>query len=167
MVVWLERLLIAVSGLGLVAMMVLMTADAIGRYLLGSPVTGGYEVIELLMGFVVFAAIPVVTLRRAHIVVDLFTSAIPRQVRRPLNSLSSLACFVVSAGFAWILWERGVYLARVNETTQNLGVPQAAIAYLMAATWLLCAGAFLFTIIDEWRRDLSSARRRSPPSKSV
>ena len=59
-----ERLFGAVAALALVGMVLLTCVDVIGRYVLNRPLTGAFELSEMTMGALVFASLPLVTLRR-------------------------------------------------------------------------------------------------------
>ncbi len=112
--VWVERTLLVIAGAALVAIMLIMTVDAIGRYVLTSPLTAAFELVQLLMAVLIFSAMPVVTLRREHVVVDLFENFIPGRARTVVAWLVLVACFLISAGYSWVLWKRGAYLSAGN-----------------------------------------------------
>ncbi|MBT3768727.1 MAG: TRAP transporter small permease, partial [Acidiferrobacteraceae bacterium] len=61
------------AALVLFLMMLLTFVDVIGRYLLNAPVTGSFEIIELMVAALVFCALPLVTAREEHVTVDLFS----------------------------------------------------------------------------------------------
>ena len=53
-------------------LMLLTCVDVVGRYFFNKPVTGGFELTEMLLAALIFAGLPLVTLRGDHITVDLF-----------------------------------------------------------------------------------------------
>ena len=63
---WLNGL----ACVALLAMMLLVAADVAGRYLIGHPLPGAIELVQYAMVFVVFSALPTVTLKRRHISLD-------------------------------------------------------------------------------------------------
>ena len=71
---WL-RLLETLTGLALLAMLALTVADVFGRYLVNRPVPGVTELVQYTMVLLVFAGLPIVTHRRAHISVSLMDNA--------------------------------------------------------------------------------------------
>lgn len=158
--IWIERILLAIAAAALVAIMLIMTVDAIGRYLLTSPVSAAFEVVQLLMAVLIFAAMPVVTFRREHVVVDLFEFAIPARIKPALDLFIYAACLLVALGYAWVLWKRGGFLAAGNEVTFNLGIRMAPIAYAMSVAWMICAVALVAAAIGDMR-----ARARTADGK--
>jgi TRAP-type C4-dicarboxylate transport system permease small subunit len=160
-VILLERLLLSIAMIALLAMMAVMTTDALGRYIFSSPLSAGFELIQILMAILVFSAIPIVTLRRSHVVVDIFDFLLSSRTRRVLSIITTSVCLIISLTFAWVLWRRGAFLAAGNEVTANLGVPQAPLAYGMAFTWVICALAFVRVLTQVWRSNDASAAPES------
>lgn len=71
---WMERLLkyvALIGGLFLFAIMVLVSVAVFYRYWLNNPILGDTELVEIGMSLVVMLAMPYVTLRGAHIRVDI------------------------------------------------------------------------------------------------
>lgn len=125
-------------SLGLAAAVVLATlalltvVDVGGRYLFNHPVRGAYEVVEILMGALIFTALPVITHNARHITIDLFDSLIPQWLV-PMRSLfvhgiSATALAVI----AWQLWLLGADKAAYNDMTSFLRIPHAPIIYGMS-----------------------------------
>jgi len=76
---------LATSGCAAVALlgiMLLMLVDVAGRYLFNAPVPGAGEVIELLMGITVFAALPLVTARGEHVRLDYLERALQKRAAK-------------------------------------------------------------------------------------
>ena len=80
-----ERALTAVGTLSLLALMLIVFIDVAGRNLFNSPLLWGTEVMEVLLGLMVFVFYPVLARRHGHIVVDLVP--VPRALRafQPLD----------------------------------------------------------------------------------
>lgn len=96
-----EKALNGISAVALFAMMLLLTADAIGRYVFLQPVIGTVEITEMyLLGAVAF--LPLATLQRenGHVSVSTFQTRIPAPLRRVLGIVNTglgLAVFGVIA----------------------------------------------------------------------
>lgn len=68
----LTRALSAVAGLLMFAMMAITFIDVIGRYVFNRPVGATFEIIEIMLGLLIFSAFPLVTRNQDHITVSLF-----------------------------------------------------------------------------------------------
>ncbi|MEC7763744.1 MAG: TRAP transporter small permease [Pseudomonadota bacterium] len=124
--------------------------DVIGR-LIGVPLKGAFEMVQISMIFVIFAALPSLTLAREHVSVDLLTSFVPASVQRILLTLVDLIGTGVCIFYAVRLWARGNYLERIGEVTSNLQVPLFPFVFFMSVMWAATAVAFVMMIIDDLR----------------
>lgn len=131
----------------LVAMVLLTTVDVVGRYFFGQPLQGAFELTEMAMGAMVFASLPLVTLRRQHVTVDLLASALPRRWRRLQAALVDLVVAGCSAAVAWQLVRKAERLAEAHETTATLAIPVYPLVWVMAALALVAA---LATLVLAW-----------------
>ena len=107
------RVLEVVGAAMILAMMVVTAIDVAGRYFLGKPIGGAFEVTEILMGLVIFAGMPLATARREHIAIDLFDTALSRRTRCWQAAVGDLVCAFVSAILAWRIWARSQQLLMV------------------------------------------------------
>ena len=137
-------LLVATASacLSLAGIMTLMVTDVIARHLLNAPVPGAAELIELLMALLVFSALPLTTLRREHIQVDLFTALIPISFRRIAGMLANAVAGAIMAFIAWRLYDKTVEILGFGDTTAFLRLPLAPVAGVMTAMAALTALAF-------------------------
>jgi TRAP-type C4-dicarboxylate transport system permease small subunit len=111
----------------LFGMMAVTAIDVFGRYLFNAPLQGGYELTQLLMLSLVFAALPLVTRRTEHI------------------------AFTVVAGSAYLSWRLYVLGGRFilfGDTTATARIPTAPFAYAGAAALALCAVAGILLAIE-------------------
>ena len=126
----------------------LTVADVVGRYVLTAPLAGAFELTELMLGALVFAALPLATMTGEHVAVDALFDASPPRVRTALAWLGGLA----SAAALWVIaWRLVVYSARLADdeaATDALLVPLAPLGWFaagMAALSGLLAVARLVT----------------------
>ncbi len=106
---WLAELMLACSGLCLVALFVIGTADVVGSQLLGIAVPSAFELQEVLMGMTVFGAFAAIQRRRAHIVVDVLSQQFGGAARK-LSDLLALSSGTIV--FALLAWQTGKLAAR-------------------------------------------------------
>jgi TRAP-type C4-dicarboxylate transport system permease small subunit len=127
----------------LFALMLLTCADVAGRYFFNAPIWGGFEVTEMLLAALIFAGLPLVTLRNEHVTVDLFDAVLPAWLLRIQHVLACAIGFACTAFLAWRLWQRAATLYAAGETTAQLKIPLAWLCYGMAALMAMTAVALL------------------------
>lgn len=99
---WLERILYVGAALSLVAMMLSITADAMGRFLFGTPVAGVYEVNEMyLLPAIVYLSIARAQSLNEHIAVDVFVGGMRPALQRLLLGLGRLLAIGLFAAIAY------------------------------------------------------------------
>lgn len=141
------RVLGGLAAIVLFLLMAITFVDVVGRYFFGAPLPGTFELSQLGLGIAVFAALPVVSGRDQHILVD-FTddwfSGIGRRMQRWIVALVSS---VLLGLITWRLWLKAAELADYGDATTYLAIPMAPIAYFMSVACalstvsiLLCAG---------------------------
>ena len=141
-----------VPALGLFAaalmfgLMLLTCVDVVGRYFFNKPVTGGFELTEILLASLIFAGLPLVTLRGDHITVDLFDPLTPDWLFRIQHVLATLVGAACTGYLAWCLWLRAGALDRAGETTSQLQFKIAWLTYAMAVLMALTAAALVVTL---------------------
>lgn len=113
-------------------MMVLTAADVISRYVLNAPISGAFEVVQYLMGILVFAGLPVTTASDNHLSVSLIPkdlSGLKGRIHR------SFVCCVSAVGLLLIasrMAEQARILYTSKEVSGYLELPLAPIAAVMA-----------------------------------
>ena len=130
---------------GLVALTV---ADVIGRYVLTAPLAGAFELTELMLGALVFAALPLATMTGEHVAVDALFDASPPRVRTAMVWLAGAATAAALWVIAWRLAAYSARLANDEAVTDALLVPLAPLGWFaagMAALSGLLAVARLVT----------------------
>ncbi len=124
-------------------MMVLTCVDVVGRYFFNTPVTGGFELTEVSLAALIFLALPLVTLRNEHVVVDLFDRVTPDWLLRIQHVIASLVGGGCAGYLAWRLWVRAVQMGAAGETTAQLKLKLAWLAYGMSVLMALTAVAMV------------------------
>ena len=129
----------ALVALLLFAMMVLTFVDVVGRYFFNSPVQGSYELTEVLLAISVFAALPLATLSREHVTVELFDHFFRGGVRAVQQFIIGAVSAVVVSGLAWRLLEQARTLAEYDDRSLFLQIPYYLVAYFMTAMAVISA----------------------------
>ena len=115
--------------LGLVALTV---ADVIGRYVLTAPLPGAFELTELMLGALVFAALPLATMTGEHVAVDALFDASPPRLQTALARLGGVATAAALWVIAWRLVVYSTRLANDEAVTDALLVPLAPLGWFAA-----------------------------------
>jgi TRAP-type C4-dicarboxylate transport system permease small subunit len=144
------------AALVLFCLMILTCVDVVGRYFFSLPLSGGFEMTEMLLASLIFAGLPLVTLRDDHITVDLFDPVVPDWLLRIQHVVASLIGFVATGYLAWRLWLRAVAMDQAGETTAQLKFKLAYLTYGMSFLMLLTALAMLVLMVRRPKRHLSS-----------
>lgn len=126
------------GGAVLVAMLFMSVASIAGRAVLGRPIQGDFELVQLGCAVSVAAFLPWCQLSRANIFVDFFTSWLPPRAQAALDALGAL---LLGAVMALVAWRAGVGAQAVwasGETAMISRYPQwigyAAIVPSLAFT---------------------------------
>jgi TRAP-type C4-dicarboxylate transport system permease small subunit len=138
-----EQFIGVCAALVLFCLMGLGVVDVVFRYLLNSPVPGAAEIAELLLGVMVFLALPLATARREHVTVDLLPVSSQRLRGRLRLALTYLISAGVAAAMAWQLAGKARDQADYGDTSAFLSIPLAPIAWLMTTTTAIAAAILL------------------------
>ncbi|MHB8909763.1 MAG: TRAP transporter small permease [Syntrophales bacterium] len=117
----LGRILLALSGAAVLALMLLATGNVVLR-IFHAPYRGTYEIVSFLGAIGVAFALAATQRGRGHIVVDIISSRYPRPVRRLVDALSA----VISAAFfgivAWQVSVWGMRIMAAGEVSETLKI---------------------------------------------
>jgi TRAP-type C4-dicarboxylate transport system permease small subunit len=148
---WVLRPVEAVVTLLIFAIMALTVVDVVGRYLFNAPVKGSIEAIELMLGVLIYMAIPLASARAEHIRIDLLDYLLGPRARRVQRLIGNAASAAVMAFLAWRLYERGAQFAKFRDDSSHLGVPLAPVAWTMAFFAALTVLVLLRDFAQAWR----------------
>ena len=136
-------LLVAITGMSVVSIT--------GRTLLGRPVPGDFELVQVGCGAAIAAFLPYCQLRRGNIIVDFFTVRASPRVQGSLDALGALLLAAVMAVLAWRTTAGMLAVKAAGEVTMIVGFPvwvgYAAIVPSLALTAL----AGVATAADAWK----------------
>ncbi len=127
------------AALALFAIMLLTFVDVMGRKFLDTSVTGSLELTELLMVVVIFAGLPLVSLRGEHVVFDSLDPWVPAVLRRLQHAAVDLLVLALLLGLAWLMWVKAGNMQSYGDTTAQLKLPLAPFVYLMSLLCVLTA----------------------------
>jgi TRAP-type transport system small permease protein len=115
--------LAAVAGLGLIFMVVVITVSVVMRYVLGTPMLGANEIVQLTAVAVVMLALPYCTDEGAHVRVDVLDDAIGAGGRWFGDVLSRVLSVFVLSILVWRAALKALDAWEFNDSTNMLGLP--------------------------------------------
>ena len=142
----LQRTLGFFAAAVLFLMMIVTAVDVVGRYFFNKPLAGGFEITEIGLALLIYCALPLVSARREHIVIDTFDVFMSPGVKTFLNRLSDVVCFIALSGVGYILFKRAVRVAEYGDTTHVLLLPLAPVVYTMSGM-IVVAGLMHLVLI--------------------
>lgn len=146
---WTRAALAALISIVMFSMMLLTTADVVGRYFFNKPIKGSFEIVTFLLAILIFASFPLVTWSDKHITVNLFDHWIPPSVKRWLSAFLSAVSTVIVAGITERMWVHGNLMAEGGHITGFLEWPIAPIAYYMS---VLSGLTTIILVVLTWQK---------------
>ena len=125
-----------VSAIALFSIMALTFFDVGGRKLLSNSIPGSLEMTELLMVLVIFAALPLVSLKGEHVVFDSLDGFLKPAFQKIQRAMVHVLCAAAMLGLAWLMWSTGSDFQGSGETTAQLHIPKHPFIYGMS---VMCA----------------------------
>jgi TRAP-type C4-dicarboxylate transport system permease small subunit len=112
-----------VAAVFLAGMMLLTVADVTLRAVFNIPIRGVYDLVELLLAYTFFVALPAVFLRDENIVVNVIDDFAPRRVPTLKRIALALAAVILGV-MAWQGWLAARDTVAFNDVTADLGLPR-------------------------------------------
>ncbi len=131
------KALSCIVALLMLAMMCVTFADVIGRYLFGTPIPGGFEIIEFIMGPMIFSALPIISYNNSHITVGLFDHMFKGGVRRVQQTVVLVASMATVGFIAHQMFDSAEYLRSKGQVGLQLDIQVAPVVYIMSLLALI------------------------------
>ena len=154
-----SSLLTYLGAFALFAMMLLTTADVVGRYIFNAPILGVFEVTEFMVLILIFSFIAYTQSRKAHVSVDLLVTHLPKRIQVYVDLFNHAVCLLLMALITWMGVERALEMMETGEASPNLGVPDYPFVFFLV---LGCAVMCIEYIRDLIR--LSGSRKEDTES---
>lgn len=101
-----EKICIGISQLTLLAMMMAISIDALGRFFFGKPLQGAYEVTSLyFMVILTFLGMPATHAIGGHIRIDVLRHLLDRA---PFRLIDRVHAALAAAAFGFLAWHTGI-----------------------------------------------------------
>lgn len=137
-----ESIFLILPKIALLAMMLITSLDALGRYLFNSPIIGAYEFTErYLMIVLVFLSMGYVMKVNGHIRLDLVIDRFPKKSQSLLN----IIYYILGAIFMFVIGYQGAIITYEAWVNNQVGGGIIAWPYWLSYIWIPI-GSFLFVI---------------------
>ncbi len=144
-------------GLGIILVTMFMTVvDVTGRKFFSAPITGSYELTELMLALIVFFALGYTQIQKGHIVMEALVSRLQPRTQFIIESI----IYFISTWLALLMtWQLAAHAKRLWLAKNVTGVLHLPIhPFLIAASF----GSLLFTLtlFVDFLKYLQKARER-------
>ena len=133
-----SEILALAGGVLMLTVATLVTLSVLMRWLAGDGISGDFELVQIATALGAFTFLPFCQARRGNVIVDTFTSNLPRRAVVMLDALWDLLYAAIIAVLSWrlVLGARDAFASQT--TSMVLGIPQG---YAIGACAVM--GAFL------------------------
>ncbi|MFT7570894.1 MAG: TRAP-type C4-dicarboxylate transport system permease small subunit [Paracoccaceae bacterium] len=143
---WPVRVLTAMAALFMFGIGAVTVVDVSGRYVFNSPVPGGVEIIEFLLGLMIFSALPLVTVKRSHITVELFDGFMSARFKKVREALVLIASAAMIIFITERMWSTAIYMLENDEVSLHLEVQTAPLLFTLTALSAISAITQIYMI---------------------
>lgn len=123
---WLTRLCSIFAGIGgvtLLAMMLMTVASVTLRTVIGKPIPGDYELIEIGSAIAIFCFLPWCQATGGNVLVDFFTQKASPTTTHLLEAFGAVLYLLIAALLTWRLIHGGLEMRQYGEQSMVLAVP--------------------------------------------
>jgi len=142
-----SRTLNTVGG-GLLIIIVLLTvADVAMRRLFNSPIRASMELVEMLVGTVIFFSLGYCAIKGAHIAIDILIKKFPRRIYSVTIVIMDLISVLMCGILSWRLVEYSIGLHETNTITVILQMPTYVFGIMGALGYTVLTLAYLIDLL--------------------
>jgi TRAP-type C4-dicarboxylate transport system permease small subunit len=139
------------GGAILVALTGMSVASITGRALLGTPVPGDFELVQIGCGAAIAAFLPYCQMQRGHIIVDFFTVKAGPRVQGVLDAFGAVLLAIVMGVLAWRTAAGMATVRAGGEVSMIVGFPMWIGYAAIVPSLALAALVALFTAWESWK----------------
>ena len=139
------------AGITTFAMMLLVVANAVSRFLLNTPVTGAFEITQSMLPILILLSLALTQFRDGHIRVVLVTRRLSPFWRRLVLSLAALLGAGFFAWCAYAAWGLALQSYAMNEQEWgSVRFPIWPVKFVVCLGLALLALQFVFSAVRLW-----------------
>lgn len=117
------RIFAGIGGLTLLAMMLMTVASVTLRAVIGRPISGDFELVEMGSAIAIFCFLPWCQISGGNVLVDFFTQKTGPRVNHLLEALGDLLYLLIAALLLWRMWYGAAEMREYGEQTMVLRLP--------------------------------------------
>lgn len=118
----LSRAFAICAGITLTGMALMSLTSVIGRAAFSKPILGDYELVQMMSAIAVTMSLPFCQLVRGHVIVDFFTTRLPKKMNDFLDMVANLLLAIGAFTFAWRMTVGMIELETSGDTSMLLGI---------------------------------------------
>lgn len=145
------RLFAALGGLTLLAMMLMTVVSVTRRTILGAPIPGDFELVEIGSAIAIFCFLPWCQSSGGNVLVDFFTMKAGDRVNHLLEALGDLIYLLIGLLLLWRMWHGVVEFRSYGEQSMVLRMPIWISAALMLPAFATLSVTTFFTMMGHLR----------------
>ncbi|HEX2964766.1 MAG TPA: TRAP transporter small permease [Syntrophorhabdaceae bacterium] len=140
-----------VGGVALTFMMLLTVSDVIMRAF-GYPILGTYEVVSLLLAVVIGFTIPVVSLDKGHVFMEVLIEKLSGSGGALMATFTRILCIILFFIIGYNLFVVGNEFHASGEVSSTLKIPFFPMAYGVGICCFIECLVFMYDIVRAWGR---------------
>ncbi|MBU3029006.1 TRAP transporter small permease [Paracoccus marinaquae] len=117
------RFFAAIGGLVLLAMMLMTVISVTRRTVLGAPIPGDFELVEIGSAIAIFCFLPWCQSTGGNVLVDFFTQKTGPRMNHLLEALGDLLYLLIAGLLMWRLIHGGMEMRQYGEQSMVLRIP--------------------------------------------
>lgn len=137
-----------IGAFTLFTLMVLTTADVVGRYVFKNPIIGTYELTEYLVLITIFAFFPYTQSKDSNISVDILFERFPAKFQGVINLFNHLVCLFLMVLIIWQSIEKAMKLEAAGQASTNLSIPSYPFMLFVAVGCAFLCFEYIRNIVD-------------------
>ena len=117
----------------------------------GHPILGTYEIVALTLAIVIGFTIPMVSLDRGHVYMEILLDKLSKKNRAMMNTFTRILCIVLFIIIGYNLFLVGNEFHASGEVSSTLKIPFFPVAYGVGVCCFIECLVFIFDIVKIWR----------------
>lgn len=142
-----------IAGFALVTMMLLTVSDVILR-IFGYPIPGTYELVSFMGTILIGFAVPVVTLVKAHVLVDIVVSKLSDRKKTSFLVATRVVSIFLTLAIGWNLIKMAFVMRESGEVSGTLQIPFYPVAIGLGIAFFVVSLTLLAELVNLFPKGL-------------